>query len=279
MKLRCNRSTAFMPLPRREQTSHQASKCRPSHETLLRAFVTILFAVIFICGESHAAAVNPATPVVTNNAAQAEIQGQQLAKRLRALQPAQSFTNDATLKIRGKDRRATVPLRIETTVTPADWRTAYVTDVTNGIRSFSVVHSAAKPNAYNLVPSTSNDHDRLTAPFAGSDFSAADLSAEFFHWPSQMLWKKEVKNSQACDVLESRPATVAPNGYSRIVSWIDQDTGGIVQAFAYDASGKLLKEFEVKEVHKVNGEWRVSELEIRNNQTKSSTVLVFHYDT
>ena len=117
---------------------------------------------------------------------------------------------------------------------------------------------------------------RLSA-LAGSDFWLLDLGTDFFHWPGQMLWKKEIKKGQSCDVLESRPANPGVAGYGRIVSWIDRDTGGIVQAEAYDARGKRLKDFEVKEFSKVKGEWRVTEIEMRNVQTKSRTQIVFDY--
>jgi hypothetical protein len=77
-------------------------------------------------------------------------------------------------------------------------------------------------------------------------------------------------------VLESRPA--APNLYSRVVSWIDQETRGLLMAEAYDASGELLKQFEVGGFKKVAGQWRVREMELRNRQTKSRTRLQFDFD-
>ena len=89
--------------------------------------------------------------------------------------------------------------------------------------------------------------------------------------------KKELKKGQSCAVLESKDPEPATNGYSRVVSWIDIDTGGIVQAEAYDARGKLLKEFELKEAEKVNGEWKISEFQMRNPQTGSRTTLKFNF--
>jgi hypothetical protein len=237
-----------------------------------------IFTSLFLCGVNVALAVNPNIPTVTNNVTEAKAQGERLAQRLRELQPAQAFTNEATLRIQSKKRRVEVPLHIVTTVTPTNWQASYVAETTNGIHSFAVSHAADRPNEYRIEPSDGKDRDRLMSPLAESDFWIIDLGGEFFHWPTQMLWKKEMKNSQACDVMESKPAVVMTNGYSRIVSWVDQDTGGIVQAEAYDANGKRLKEFEVKEARKVNGEWRVTELEIRNVQTRSTTLLIFHYD-
>ena len=58
---------------------------------------------------------------------------------------------------------------------------------------------------------------------------------------------------------------------------MDIDTGGIVQAEAYDAKGKLLKEFEVKELEKISGRLEVTEIQMRNVQTGSRTTLHFNF--
>ncbi len=113
-------------------------------------------------------------------------------------------------------------------------------------------------------------------PFAGSDFWLGDLGLEFFHWPEQKILKHEMRRGRSCQVLESTNPNPSPNGYSRVVSWIDNETLGIVQAEAYDAKGKLLKEFYPKSFKKVNGQWELQEMEIRNDQTGSRTRLEFN---
>lgn len=121
------------------------------------------------------------------------------------------------------------------------------------------------------------------SPFAGSDFWLADLGLEFLHWPGQNLLKKELRSGQSCYVLESLNPRPITNGYARVVSWIDidsvqqSDQPGLIHADAYDAKGKLLKEFEWKEVEKVNGRWQVSEVQMRNLQTGSRTTLKFKF--
>ncbi len=112
-------------------------------------------------------------------------------------------------------------------------------------------------------------------PFANSDFWLCDLGLEFFHWPQQKVLKKEIKRSRGCTVLESTNPNPATNGYSRVVSWIDGESGGIVQAEAYDFNGKLLKEFTPKSFKKVNGQWQVGTMQMDNVQTGSRTRLEF----
>jgi len=110
--------------------------------------------------------------------------------------------------------------------------------------------------------------------FAGSDFSVTDLSLEFFHWPQQVVLKKEVKRSRGCTVLESVNLAPTPASYSRVVSWIDDETLGPVQAEAYDTNGKLLKVFYPKDFKKIKGQWQVGMMDLENVQTHSRTRLV-----
>ena len=118
----------------------------------------------------------------------------------------------------------------------------------------------------------------MTAQFAHSDFWLCDLGLEFFHWPQQKVLPKttNLKRGRDYTFLESTHPNPPTNGYSRVLSWIDKETGGILAAEAYDANGKLLKEFEPKSFKKVNGQWELQEMEIRNVQTGSRTRLEFN---
>ncbi len=84
-----------------------------------------------------------------------------------------------------------------------------------------------------------------------------------------------MRRGRSCKVLESTNPSPSTNGYSRVVSWIDNESGGIVHAEAYDAKGGLLKEFDPKSFKKVNGQWELQDMEIRNVRTGSRTRLEF----
>ncbi|MEY4385136.1 MAG: Outer rane lipoproteinsorting protein, partial [Verrucomicrobiota bacterium] len=56
------------------------------------------------------------------------------------------------------------------------------------------------------------------------------------------------------------------------------DSGAPVLIEAYDAKGKTVKEFKPSEVHKVDGQWRVEELEMNNWRTGARSTLRFLYD-
>lgn len=203
-------------------------------------------------------------------------EGQRIAAEVRALVPKASSTNTATLRIFGPNRklRAEVPLTIRTTPADDQWQIDYISR--EGL-SFRVTRSHNAPNRYAVGREigTLQPVSNLLVPFAGSDFWLVDLGLDFFHWPEQRLLSKEQRRGEACFVIESTAAKPPPGGYSRLVTWLDQGTLGIVAAEAYDTRGKLMKEFQPKSFKKVNGQWQLKEVEIRNEQTDSRTSLVF----
>ena len=244
-----------------------------------------------------------ATAETTNTLSDAEIQGRQLAQQLCNARPAENLTKTGILKFRdGKGTTTEIPVKIETVVTAANWTSIYELSPqvlpTNGVVpiKLTVLHDSANSNNYALTIIQGGDPKRRWTKdrsdfvailnFAG-DFLAADLGLEFFHWPDQKLLKKEFRRNCACMVLESTNPDLSSNPnlsssnaslplpYSRVVSWIDEETGGIVHAEAYDAKGELLKVFEPKSFKKVNGQWELQEMEIRNVQTGSRTRLEF----
>jgi hypothetical protein len=150
-----------------------------------------------------------------------------------------------------------------------------------------ILHTDRGTNAYLLrigpgADSTNSQPKKLTRdalmqPFAGSDFWLADLGLEFLHWPGQRLLKKEVRRNKFCDVLESVNPEPETSGYSRVVSWIShEEPHGIVHADAYDSKNKPLKRFDPTEFKKVEGQWQLESMEIRNLKTDSRTVIEFN---
>jgi hypothetical protein len=111
-------------------------------------------------------------------------------------------------------------------------------------------------------------------PFAGSDFWLADLGYEFLHWPKQAVLKNDMRHSRACKVLESSNPT--PGTYSRVVCWITvEKPHAPVHADAYDATGTRFKQFDPKNLEKVNGVYQIESVEMRNSKTGSHTILEF----
>jgi Outer membrane lipoprotein-sorting protein len=234
----------------------------------------------------------------TNDLSDAKIQGRQLAQRLYDVQPAENFTNFGVLKIRGvSGKQIEIPLKCEVIITPTNWVNIYIvgrdshsylslqyffsTTNSSSVEILTITHADGLANRYSYDYISNPDRINSTTDkgvaLANSDFLAMDLGLEFFHWPDQKILKSEMRRSRPCKVLESINPNPSTNGYSRVVSWIDNESNGIVHAEAYDVNGKLLKEFDPKSFKKVNGQWELQDMEIRNVQTGSRTRLEFDF--
>jgi hypothetical protein len=230
----------------------------------------------------------------TNTLSDAEIQGRNLAQQLVEQHPVQNFKNTGVLKIRdGSGKTVEIPIGFRITVTETNWQCVYNIHKIFGSKedhpgwtSLIVLHDGGNPNRYQFYElpvelekfdSVEKDlaGDQTAISLAGSDFWISDLGLEFFHWPDQKILKSEMRRGRSCKVLESTNPSPSTNGYSRVVSWIDNESDGIVHAEAYDANGRLLKEFDPKSFKKVNGQWELQDMEIRNVQTGSRTRLEF----
>jgi len=251
----------------------------------------------------------------TNDSVGAIIQGRMLALHLLEQRPTESFIQTGVLKIRDAEGHSSeIPVRCEVLVTPTNWQSIYKAIYTNNPETLTVTHSSFQtgqpegdfnsnnyfpavgssniqlgpPNSYaytgHLVQQGSATNEWKTqiknhlTPFAGSDFWQCDLGLEFFHWPAQKILPKttNLKRGREYTLLESTNPNPSTNGYSRVLSWIDKESGGILEAEAYDLNGKLLKDFAPKSFKKVNGQWELQEMEIRNVQTGSRTRLEFN---
>lgn len=249
-------------------------------------FVSLLVTAMFLAALGGQAQTG-------NNSSDAEIQGQQLVQKILEQSPTQNSTQSGVLQIRSAaSGRTEIPITCEVAVTGTNWQTIYYLHKINtnenqaAWMSLAVTHAGALPNQYQLFKyfletdklgpvATNLSGNQTMIPFAGSDFWIADLGLEFFHWPDQKIIKHESRRTRACAVLESTNPHPASGAYSRVDSWIDNETLEIVHAEAYDANGKLLKVFDPKSLKKVNGQWQLQEMEIQNVQTHSRTWIKF----
>lgn len=244
----------------------------------MRALVLILLAAV--AASSSAADFNAASlPHATSPILNPVKEGQELAARLRSAAPEESSEFSGVLEITAKDGwQRFIPIVSKITVRSTNWQVVYESVSTNGspAETLTILHSPGHSNRYTLAigaePAASVS---LTHAFAGSDFWLLDLGLEFFHWPQQRALRAEMSRSRPCRVLESITPQSAPEGYARVLSWIDNETGGVLQAEAYDRQNKLLKKFKLGSFHKVQGQWQLRDMTIRNARTGQQTGLKF----
>ncbi len=195
------------------------------------------------------------------------------------------------LKIRGRDHKVTeIPIKAQPVPGEAQWKMVYLASATNdrGAEQLTVVHTTNGPNQYLFARAPSpgapiGEPKVLTGaqadiPLAGSDFWLADLGFEFYHWPQQIRHKGELRRGRSCFVLESINPNAKPGEYARVVSWIDKESGAPIEAEAYGTDGKLLKQYELGAVQKIDGRYEVKDLKMSNRENATRTTLEFELE-
>lgn len=235
-------------------------------------------ALALLAGGGSLGAQQPGQSILKNSVPE----GEKLRAELLAQRPAENSTVKAVLKLRRDDgERREIPVLLRTElVGPDSWRAIYETAPTQGApERLTILHRNGQPNGYQLRRGTDAGTPlrgaEIFQPFAGSDFSPADLGLEFLHWPAQKLIKGEMRMGRWCDVLESAHPQPPPGAYARVVSWVDHETGGLIRAEAHDARGRLVKTFSLRNFKKVDGRWQLKEMEIINETADTRTRLEF----
>lgn len=217
-------------------------------------------------------------------------EGKALIREMLSQKPAENAQHLGTLKIRTEDNRRTeIPVRMALEIKGERWEDKYQTQMTkHGPPQLLVIKRAVgKPNEYWFAKKTSIDNpvppvqlktEEIYQPFGYSDFWICDLGLEFLHWPEHRIVDQEMRSGRSCKVVESIHPKPVQGGYARVLSWIDNETGALVRAEAFDAKNKLLKEFSIKSVKKVNGRYELQEMQIINPQNDSRTRLEFNLE-
>lgn len=210
-----------------------------------------------------------------------EVQGRDWALRLRTVAPEQGSTNQAVLRIRGRDGRRQVPVTVITQPGKPEWTVSYLTggDGGKGPRESSRIryHEQGPPRFEARVdePGKARVFEGTEAadrPVAGSDFLLKELGMEFLHWPEQRIRGRELSNGRWCQVLES--VSVRPDGPASVRSWIDEKLGVILSAEVYDARHVRLKQFSITQFREQADRWTCS-VSMVDDQRGTKTELSF----
>jgi len=268
-------------LPMRSNSNGQNVRAAKYNLFRFSLLLSALFAV---------AAMEPPSQPITLPPAQAAKEGRALVNEMLSQPPGESTTTGVMAIRHGKSYQE-IPIKFQTIVRSNDWVSVYEATRKNGVEHISIIHSAGQTNRY-LAGETSSINNlpvagqslpaplsaqQITAPFAGSDFSIADLGLEFLHWPDQKLLQKEMKRSRSCLVLESTNPHPTAGGYFKVKSWVDNESHGILLAQAFDAKGNKIKEFIPGDFSKskATGQWQLGKMQITNPQNDYTTTVQF----
>jgi hypothetical protein len=221
-----------------------------------------------------------------------EKEGQALVEELLSqVPPEMEFSG--LLKLRsGRGERSEIPVRYTVEIGENGWRGTYLTQPTLKIpaEQLVVVHRNGQPNQYIHTQLRAGGEGQsktlvdvqAAIPFAGSDYWLTDLGLEFLHWPVQRLIRNAkitMRQTRPCKVLESVNPKPQNGGYTKVLSWIDNEYGVPIFAEAYGPDGKQFKIFSLKGFKKVNGQWQPKDMVIQNERTDSRTALEFKFET
>ncbi len=236
----------------------------------------------------------PFVQAATQPGQSSNAEGQALAAELRLARPREDLEVKGSFKIRDPDgRRMRIPVRYRYVDGEKSWQTIYETEAHGQLpaEKLVVIHAEGEPNRYlyyragetKAAPGegVTLEGDQAMISFGSSDFWMTDLGLECLHWPEQRIVEEakiKMRKGRPCKVLESIDPRPGAAGYTRVRSWIDVEKRQPILAEAYGPDNKLIKEFEIGSVTKVNGQWELKNLEMRNAKTDSRTILEFKYE-
>lgn len=240
--------------------------------------LSIIIAVL--CGWSVIAFAQ-ATGVANYSDASAQ-EGSRIVSEIRDRSPAQNY--ETTGIIKRKDASGNIEIRklkSKIQLQNDSWSVTYESFLADSANSekLTIIHRAGKPNEYLYQNSKGevNSSPALALPFAGSDFCIGDLGLEFLYWEKHYLQKVEMRKSRVCRVIESYAGKNNSLPYSKVISWFDKETGGLLLAEAYDDTNKKIKQFEINSFKKdAAGNWQLQEMEIRDLKKRSRTQIIFN---
>jgi hypothetical protein len=212
--------------------------------------------------------------------AEAEGQGREWAVRLRSSAPEQASTNQAILRIRGREGRKKVPVTVITRPGDDRWSVEYRVGSEGGAATTQVatIHYRSQgPPTFEVQsegPRAAGEAGPTAGDLAigGSDFLLKELGMEFLHWPEQRILGRELSNGRWCQVLESRSGK--SGGTVSVRSWIDEKVGVVLSAEVYDARQVRIKHFSITQFREQADRWSCS-VSMVDDQRGTKTELSF----
>ena len=114
--------------------------------------------------------------------------------------------------------------------------------------------------------------------FMGSDFTYSDLARKDDTGAKHVKLPDESVGNDATYVVESTPAQVQENGYSKVRAWVRKTDFVALRTKFYDASGKLVKTLYVKKVRDMDGKPVVVEATMKSESGHSTDLAVDSLD-
>ena len=112
----------------------------------------------------------------------------------------------------------------------------------------------------------------LDAAIAGTDFTWSDLTLSFLWWPGGRTYATEMKKTRLCYVVDL-PAPAGSGPCARMRLWVDSHENALLQADAFDASGRTIRRLAVKSLKKIGDTWTLEDLDLETLPARTRTTL------
>ncbi len=114
-----------------------------------------------------------------------------------------------------------------------------------------------------------------SGPFVGSEFAFEDLTSLELNKYEYKYLRSEACGDLLCDVIERYPR-YEHSGYTKQITWIDQETYQVRKIEFYDRKDQLLKTLSFENYQQYEGGyWRALKMSMVNHQTGKSTDLLY----
>lgn len=113
-----------------------------------------------------------------------------------------------------------------------------------------------------------------SGPFVGSEFAFEDMTSVELNKYDYEFLREEACGDLMCDVVVRYPR-YENSGYTKQVTWIDQQDFQARKIDFYNRRDALLKTLTLEDYRNYNGYWRAHTVRMVNHQTNKSTDLVY----
>ena len=118
---------------------------------------------------------------------------------------------------------------------------------------------------------------KIDEKIRGTGVTYEDLSLKFLYWPDARVLGAENVRTRNCWKLQLH-APPRESQYANIFLWVDKNSGALMRMEGYDASGQIVKRFEVVSAQKIDNRWflkqmRIEQLQPGTNKVQSRTYL------
>ncbi len=126
--------------------------------------------------------------------------------------------------------------------------------------------------------------ERYGERIRGTDVTFEDIALRFLYWPDPKRLPDEkimrpTKRRDSCVIECRNPIESGP--YRKVLAWIDKQSGALLKIEGYGRTGKMVKQFYVRDVQRAGkGEWvlekvRVTTFDPDSGKQKSETYMEF----